>query len=101
LQIQNPEKSMTVSGRGAPTGFSDRYIFEIPRIAPAGGQVIVFATPEQLQAWQHYIDTLSASADTHRDVVYTYVKENVMLQLSANLTSAEANGYRDAFMGLS
>src|SRR4051812_44750914 len=30
LQIQNPEKNMLVSGRGAPSSFSDRYLFEIP-----------------------------------------------------------------------
>ena len=101
LQIQNPEKNMTVSGRGAPSGFSDRYLFEIPRIAPAGGQIIVFSTPDQLKAWQHYIETLRANAETRRDLVYTYVKENVLLQLSANLTNEEAQGYRDAFMGLS
>ena len=100
LEVQNPEKSMTVSGRGAPTGFSDRYLFEIPRIAPAGGQIIVFGSVDQLQAWQHYIDTLSASAETHRDVIYTYVKYNVLVQLSANLTAAEAKGYSDAFNGL-
>src|SRR4051812_653375 len=58
LQIQNPEQSMNVSGRGAPSGFSDRYLFEIPRIAPAGGQIIVFSSADQMQAWQHYIDTL-------------------------------------------
>ena len=101
LQIQNPEKNMLVSGRGAPSSFSDRYLFEIPRIAPAGGQIIVFSTPDQLAAWQHYIDTLLASADTRRDVIYVYIKENVLLQLNANLTNQEAKGYSDAFMGLS
>ncbi len=101
LQIQNPEKNMTVIGRGAPSGFSDRYLFEIPRIAPAGGQIIVFSSADQLAAWQHYIETLRASTDTRRDVVYVYVKENVMLQLSANLTNQEADGYSDAFMALS
>jgi hypothetical protein len=101
LQVQNPEQSMSVSGRGAPTGFSNRYLFEIPRIAPAGGQIIIFSSPDQLAAWQHYIDTLRSSADTRRDVVFTYFKENLMLQLSANLTNDEAKGFADAFNGLS
>ncbi len=101
LEVQNPQKQMVVQGRGAPSEFSDRYIFEIPRIAPAGAQIIVFATPDQLQAWQTYIDKLRSSSDTRRDVVYVYVNANVLLQLNAALTTQEANAYRDALMSLS
>ena len=100
LQIQNPEKNLVVTGRGAPGALEDRYLFEIPRIAPAGGQIIIFASADQLQAWQTYIDKLRASSDTRRDVVYTFVKDNVLLQLNPALTTAEANAYRDAFMAL-
>lgn len=100
LEMQNPEKSMLVQGRGAPTEFSDRYLFEIPGIAPAGGQVIVFADASQMQAWQAYIDKLHNDSATRRDVVYVYFNANVMLQLNAMLTVQEANAYRDAFMGL-
>lgn len=100
LQMQNPTKEMNVGARGAPSEFSDRYLFEVPRIAPLGGQVIVFATAPQLQAWQAYIETLRNDSDTRRDVVYVYVKDNVMVQLSASLTTAEANAYRDALMAL-
>ncbi|MEP7294178.1 MAG: hypothetical protein ABI835_20490 [Chloroflexota bacterium] len=100
LQMQNPEKNTDVQGRGAPTEFSDRYLFEIPRIAPAGGQVIVFANADQLQAWQDYIERLRGDSSTRRDVVYVYVKDNIMLQLSASLTNQEASAYRDALMAL-
>lgn len=100
LQLQNPQKETTVQGRGAPTGFADRYVFEIPRVAPAGGQVLVFSDAAQLQAWQEYIDRLRNDSATRRDVVYVYVNQNVMLQLSASLTNLEAAAYRDAFMGI-
>ena len=101
LEIANPEKQMLVQGRGAPTEFRDRYIFEIPRIAPNGGQIIAFASPEQLQEWQGYIDKLRSDSETRRDVVYVYVNGNILIQLSASLTTSEANAYRDALMSLS
>ncbi len=100
LEMQNPEKAMVMQGRDAPSDFSDRYTFEIPRIAPAGGQIIVFSSPDQLQAWQAYVEKLRNNSTTRRDVVYVYVKDNVLLQLSANLTTQEAMAYRDAFNGL-
>ncbi|MCC6803142.1 MAG: hypothetical protein IT319_09675 [Anaerolineae bacterium] len=100
LEMRNPEKALVVQGRGAPGEFSDRYLFEIPRIAPAGGQIIVFADAGQMQAWQAYIDKLRSDSDTRRDVVFTYFNQNVMLQLNPMLTNQEAAAYRDAFMGL-
>ena len=80
------ESNVGALGRGAPTDFRDRYLFEIPQIAPAGGQIIVFATPAQLQAWQDYIAAAARQLGTRRDVIYVYVKANIMLQLNANLT---------------
>lgn len=100
LQMQNPQKEMIVQGRGAPNEFADRYVFEVPRVAPAGGQVLVFSNAEQLQAWQDYIERLRNDSNTRRDVVYVYVNQNAMLQLSASLTNLEATAYRDAFMGI-
>jgi hypothetical protein len=100
LQMQNPEKSMVVEGRGAPGEFSDRYVFEVPRIAPAGGQIVVFADAEQMQAWQDYIERLRNNSETRRDVVFVYFNQNVMLQLNPQLTNQEAFAYRDAFMGM-
>lgn len=101
LQIANPEKQMLVQGRGAPTDFRDRYIFEIPSIAPNGGQIIAFASPEQLQEWQDYINKLRSDSTTRRDVIYVYVNGNILMQLSAQLTTSEASAYRDALMSLS
>lgn len=100
LEMQNPEKSMIVQGRGAPGEFSDRYVFEVPRIAPAGGQVIVFGDAGQMQAWQDYIEHLRNDSQTRRDVVFVYFRDNVMLQLNPMLTNQEAFAYRDAFMGM-
>jgi hypothetical protein len=100
LQVGNPEQNMNVQGRGAPINFRQRFIFEIPRIAPNGGQIIVFATPEQQAEWQAYIRRLDADSTTHRDVIYTYWTANLMLQMSAQLTNAEAAAYRDAFLTL-
>jgi hypothetical protein len=100
LQVGNPTQNMNVQGRGAPINFRSRYIFEIPRIAPNGGQVIVFSTPAQMQEWQAYINRLDSDSSTHRDVIYTYWTANLMLQMSASLTNAEAAAYRDAFLSL-
>ena len=63
--------------------------------------MIVFASPDQAQAWQSYIESLRNKSDSRRDVVYVYFKDNLMLQLSAALTNQEASAYRDAFNGLS
>lgn len=99
VQAQNVQRDLVV-GRGAPSTFIDRYIFEIPRIAPAGGQILIFETPAGLSEWQDYISRLRSDNSTRRDVVYVYVKDNVMLQVNANLTTQEASAYRDALMGM-
>jgi hypothetical protein len=99
LDIANV-RSDTAVGRGAPATFNTRVIFEIPRIAPGGGQVMTFRTPEDLQTWQDYVIGLRSNPETRRDVVYVYVNQNAMLQLNANLTNAEAQAYRDIFLAL-
>lgn len=99
LSVQNPQREMLV-GRGAPGGFSDRQVFEIDRLAPFGGQVLIFETPEALAEWQTYINGLRANSSTSRDVSYVYVFHNAMLQVNANLTLAEAHAYRDALMAM-
>lgn len=99
VEAQNLQRDMVV-GRGAPAYFKDRYVFEIPRIAPQGGQIIVFDRPEDLAAWQAYVADLRSESATRRDVVYVYVKDNVLLQVNANLTTQEAGAYEDALMGL-
>ena len=98
--IQNPIQD-TIVGRDAPVTFSERVVFQIPSITPEGGQVLIFRTAQDLQAWTDYITSLQASADTRRSVIYVYTNQNAMLKLSANLTNAEATRYRDAFLALS
>lgn len=100
LPVQNVERDLVV-GRGAPSEFSDRYIFEITRIAPLGGQFIIFQTAEELQAWLNYIETLRADSSTRRDVVYVYTNSNVLLQLNANLTQTEAMAFQQALQSMS
>lgn len=99
LSVQNIRQEMTV-GRDAPVTFSDRRTFEIASVAPDGGQIVVFNDAAGLQAWQDYINGLQSSSSTRRDVIYTYVKGNVLIQLSANLLPDEARGYREAFEGM-
>lgn len=99
LTIQNPV-SNTNAGRGAPLTFNQRYVFEIPRIAPQGGQVVIFRTTEDLKAWEDWIATLRNNPDTRRDVVYVYTNGNALLQLNANLTNQEASAFRQVFLGL-
>jgi hypothetical protein len=67
--VQNPVADMVV-GRDAPSTFSERIVFQIPSIAPEGGQIVIFRTPADLQAWQAYIETLRADPDSRRSVVY-------------------------------
>ena len=99
LTFQNAQ-SNTVVGRGAPATFNTRIIFEIPRIAPGGGQIMTFADPEALQAWQDFVTDMRNDPATRRDVVYVYVNQNALLQLNADLTNQEAQAYRDAFLAL-
>jgi hypothetical protein len=100
LSVQNPTREMFV-GRGAPGSFRDRYVFEIDTVAPFGGQVMIFETPEGLAEWERYISQLRANSATARDVSYVYVHHNVMLQVNANLPLAQARAYRDALQGMS
>lgn len=99
LEIQNVQRDMLV-GRDAPSTFNDRYIFEITRIAPNGGQILIFNTPQDMAAWENYISTLRANASTRRSVVYVFSNGNAMLQLNASLTNEEANRYRAVLLGL-
>lgn len=99
LSVDNPVRQIS-AGRDDPGEFSDRYVFEIPRIAPAGGQIVVFDDPQDLAAWQAYIDRLRNDSATRRNVVYVYVNGNVMLQLNNALTANEATAYRQAFEGM-
>jgi hypothetical protein len=99
LGFQNPVSDLQ-AGRGAPLTFNERYIFEIPRIAPLGGQVVIFRTPDDLQAWEEWIADLRNDPTTRRDVVYVYTNGNAMIQLNASLTNVEAGAFRDVFLGL-
>ncbi|MCA9902806.1 MAG: hypothetical protein KC547_03025 [Anaerolineae bacterium] len=93
--VQAPVQDLVV-GRNAPSTFNNRIVFEIPRIAPDGGQILTFRTQADLQAWQDYITGLRNDPNTRRSVTYVFVKDNVMLQLNANLTNAEATQYQSA-----
>jgi hypothetical protein len=101
VSVVSPERDMT-AGRDAPSGFIDRYTFiiNIRDIAPNGGQLLVFDNAAAMDEWRQYIERLRGSSATRREVVYVYEKGNVMLQVNANLTNAEAEAYRDALMAM-
>ncbi|MDX2163087.1 MAG: hypothetical protein SF162_17355 [bacterium] len=99
LPLQNLLTDLAV-GRGAPLTFNGRVVFEVPRIAPGGGQIVTFSTPEDLQAWEDWIADLRNDPEQRRSVVYVYVNQNALMQLSADLTNQEAAVYRDVFLGL-
>ncbi|GEM_PF-603643 len=99
LPLENIRVDMSV-GRDAPLTFVQRYVFEIPRIAPGGGQVVIFNTPEDLQAWTDWITTLRNDPEQRRNVVYVYTNANALIQLNADLTNQEAAAYRTVFEGL-
>lgn len=99
LSVINPAREMQV-GRDAPSSFRDRYVFAIEGVAPNGGQVLIFDTPEALAQWTAYIERLRANSATRRDVSYVYTFRNVMIQINADLPLRTAQAYRDALEGL-
>ncbi len=99
LDIQNVERVMQI-GRDAPSTFSDRYIFGIPLIAPSGGQILVFNSDADMQAWRDYITSMRNDQQRRREVVYVYENANIMVQINANLPIDEANRFRDAVAAL-
>lgn len=102
LSVVNPQRSLA-AGQGAPLTFNDRYTFEIAirDIAPSGGQIMIFNSPEALQKWQDYITTQKASSDTRRNWLFVYTYRNVLLQVNPGLTNDEAERYHKALESLS
>ncbi|MBE2272042.1 MAG: hypothetical protein IAE80_27655 [Anaerolinea sp.] len=96
LGVQNIAEQ-NLPAREDPSSFGERFVFEIQAIAPLGGQIVVFDTPDQLAAWQAYIERLRNSSATRRNVVYVYFRNNLMLQLNNTLTTAQATAFRLAF----
>lgn len=96
LGVTNQRRDMAVAP-DVPVTYSDRYLFEIEKIAPAGGQVLIFNNADGLATWQTYVDQQRANSSTRRDYVYVYTKNNALLILSPNLTTDDATAYREAF----
>ncbi|MDZ4765151.1 MAG: hypothetical protein SGI73_11425 [Chloroflexota bacterium] len=90
-----PTREMNLS-RGAPLTFNDRMIFQIAPVAPSGGQILAFDTPEAMAEWNTYIEQLRADSATRRDVSYVYTYGNILLQVNADLPPRTAQAYRDA-----
>lgn len=95
LDVIAPVREMQVQ-RGAPSTFVDRMTFQITGVAPGGGQILVFSTPEGMAEWQAYIERLRSDSATARDVSYVYTYGNIMIQVNANLIPRVAQAYRDA-----
>lgn len=100
LPIQNAISDLSGGRGGAPLVFTERMVFEIPRIAPFGGQIVIFGAQDDMAEWLAWIETLRSDSATRRSVVYTYSNQNAWLQLSADLTNAEASVYRETFLAL-
>jgi hypothetical protein len=95
LSVQGAQRDIIV-GRDAPLTFSDRYTFVIDTVAPNGGQIVVFDNPNGLQEWQAWITSLQSSSSTRRDVIYTFVHNNILMQLNAGLLPDQAEAYHRA-----
>ncbi len=100
LPIQNADSDLSAGRGGAPLVFTERMVFEIPRIAPYGGQIVVFGSQDDMAEWLAWVETIRNDSATRRSVVYTYTNQNAWLQLSADLTNAEAAVYRETFLAL-
>jgi hypothetical protein len=99
VAIQNEVASLDVAP-DVPATFVQRVTFEIPLIAPQGGQVFIFTTPENQAEFLAYIERQRASAATRRNVVYVYAHANVVLQLSPSLTNDQAARFRSVLEAL-
>ncbi len=99
ITIEVIQREMLI-GRDAPSTFIDRYTFQVPRIAPSGGQLLIFENEAGLAEWENYISRLRADVATRRDVSYVYINSNALVQVNANLTPPEANQFRDAVASL-
>ncbi len=99
LSVVSPQRSLAAAP-GAPLSFNDRYTFTIPTVAPAGGQVMIFNTPDALKKWQDYISNQKANSDTRRNWLFVFTSKNVMLQVSPDLTNEEAEQYHQALENL-
>lgn len=96
LSVSNERRDMAVAP-DIPVTFSERYLFEIDKIAPAGGQVLIFNSRENLDSWQAYINRQRNNSATRRNFVYVYNKANALLILSPELTVDDASAYQTAF----
>jgi hypothetical protein len=99
LPVQSLIRDMT-AGRDAPLSFSDRYTFVIDQIAPDGGQVLFFNSASGLESWTEYIARLRSDSALRRTVVYVFVKDNVLMQLNADLMPADARAFEAALNSL-
>jgi hypothetical protein len=99
LDVQNARRSLEVAPN-MPSTFNNRYVFEISTIAPGGGAIMTFNNAANMQAWTDYIESQRANSATRRDYINVYTHGNVLLQISADLLSTQANAYRDALEGL-
>lgn len=97
--VQNERRDMIVP-QGIPVTFSDRYLFEVEQIAPAGGQLLIFNNAGGLADWQAFIERQRGNSATRRDYVYVYTAANTILILSPNMTTDLALAYRDAMTRL-
>ncbi|MBW4439567.1 MAG: hypothetical protein KME04_20690 [Pleurocapsa minor GSE-CHR-MK-17-07R] len=99
LPVQSLIRDMSV-GRDAPLSFSDRYTFVIDQIAPDGGQLLFFNSASGLESWTAYIERLRSDSELRRSVVYVFVKDNVLMQLNADLVPADARAFENALNSL-
>ncbi len=96
LSVANSRRDMAVAP-DVPVTFSDRHLFEIEKIAPSGGQLLIFNNADGLATWQAYVERQRANSTTRRNYVYVYTRNNALLVLSPNLTTDDATAYRAAF----
>lgn len=100
LSIINAQRDMVV-GRDAPGRMADRYTFEMADLpAGSGGQILIFDSPETMQAWTDFFTTLRNDPATRSSAIYVFTKDNVILQINSTLMPAQATDYSDALMAM-
>ena len=76
-----------------PNSASAHYVFEVPSVAPKGGQVFVCSTKQNCDAIYAYFDALKALAGPY---LYRSPSGAVVAQLNSGLDAATADTFKAA-----
>lgn len=78
----------------APNVYTDQRDFTVPSVAPKGGQILLFDTPEDVKTMVAWYAMFPQFAP------YVYTNGNVLIQLNSGLSKAEAEQFKAAILAM-